>query len=188
MKKLFLSIMLLVAVIAGVITASITLTDYKKIYQKFVQGMKIDVSSIKESDFTINKFPVPYLMIDQIEQAGKVTVKNVEIHFSLMSLLMFDPQITSLKIGEAIVYLDHDDVNFLSHDEFISELISKDALSAQATIDKLTFIESDADVPLVIEDFAFTSNAAKTSFTGVVDTIGELDGSFVTTGDGVLFK
>jgi hypothetical protein len=188
MKKLFISLVLIFAIMAGTVFASITLTDYKKIYQEFVLGMKVDPSSIKESDFTINKFPVPYLVIDKIEQAGKVTVKDVEIRFSLMSLLKFSPKIASLKIGEARVYLDHDDVNFFSHDEFISELLARDALSAQASIDKLIFVESDADVPLVIENFTFISGDNNTSFAGTMDAVGDLNGSFVTSGDNVTFK
>ena len=188
MKKLFISLVLIFAIMAGTVFASITFTDYKKIYQEFVLGMKIDPSSIKESDFTINKFPVPYLVIDKIEQAGKLTVKDVEIRFSLMSLLKFSPKIASLKIGEARVYLDHDDVNFFSHDEFISELLARDALSAQASIDKLIFVESDADVPLVIENFTFISGDNNTSFSGIMDAVGNLNGSFVTSGDDVSFK
>ncbi len=188
MKKLFVSIVIIIGLIAGMVTASITLTDYKKLYQEFVESTKIDIASIKESDFKINKFPIPYLVIDQIEQDGKVKVKNIEIHFSLMSLLTFDPRVTQLKIGEAIIHLDNEDVNFLNHDEFISELIIKDALSVQATIDKLSFVESDEDVPLVIEDFAFISKDNLTSFSGTVDSIGKLDGSFVKSGDDVLFK
>ena len=188
MKKLFIVTVVVVGMIAGMAIASITLTDYKKIYKEFVESTKIDIASIKESDFKINKFPVPYLVIDQIEQDSKVKLKNIEIHFSLRSLLTFDPKITQLKIGEAIIHLDNEDVNFLNHDEFISELIIKDALSAQATIDKLSFVESDEDIPLVIEDFAFISKDNLTSFSGVIDSIGKLDGAFVKSGDNVLFK
>ncbi len=132
MKKLFISLVLIIAIIAGTVFAVIAFTDYKKIYQEFVQSMKIDVASIKESNFRVNKFPVPYLVLDKIEQAGKLTVKNVEIRFSLMSLLKFSPKISSLKIGEASVYLDHDDINFFSHDEFISELLSRDTNSCSS--------------------------------------------------------
>jgi hypothetical protein len=187
MKKLFISLVLIIAIIAGTVFAVIAFTDYKKIYQEFVQSMKIDIASIKESNFTVNKFPVPYLVIDKIEQAGKLTVKNVEIRFSLMSLLKFSPKISSLKIGEASVYLDHDDINFFSHDEFISELLSRDTILAQARIDKLIFVESDAYVPLIIENFSFISDDHNTKFTGTVDS-GSLDGAFVTSGDNVAFK
>ena len=75
----------------------------------------------------------------------------------LIYQIKFSPKITSLEIGEAKLYLNHDDVNLLSHDEFISELISKDALSVEAKIGKLTFVESDNDIPLEIMDFVLLS-------------------------------
>lgn len=168
-------------------TASITITDYKKVYQEFVESTRIDTSSLEESNFNIEKFLSPYLVIDEIKQDGKVTLRNVEIHFSLSSLFTFNPQITSLEIGEAIIYLTHDDVDLLSHDEFISELIAKKALSVEAKIDKLTFIESDAGIPLVIEDFIFAGKDGLTEFSGSVDYLGTLNGSFVKSGDEVLF-
>ena len=89
MKKLFIVTVVVVGIMAGMAIASITLTDYKKVYKEFVESTKIDIASIKESDFKINKFPVPYLIIDQIEQDSKVKLKNIEIHFSLRSLLTF---------------------------------------------------------------------------------------------------
>ncbi len=58
---------------------------------------------------------------------------------------------------------------------------------AQARIDKLIFVESDADVPLIIENFSFISDDHNTKFTGTVDS-GSLDGAFVTSGDNVAFK
>ena len=122
MKKLLLSLLIVFGLGGGLIFASITITDYEGVYKEFVKNTRADISSIKSSNFTINKFPTPYLVIDEIDHEGKVKLKNVEIHFSLLSLIKFSPKITSLEIGEAKLYLNHDDVNLLSHDEFISEL------------------------------------------------------------------
>lgn len=188
MKKLLLSLLIVFGLGGGLIFASITVTDYEGVYQEFVKNTRADISSIKSSNFTINKFPTPYLVIDEIDHEGKVKLKNVEIHFSLLSLMKFSPKITSLEIGEARLYLNHDDVNILSHDEFISELISKDALSVEAKIDKLTFIESDNEIPLEIKDFVFASSRDRTSFTGKVDDIGKLEGNFVKSGKDIKFS
>ena len=188
MKKLLLSLLIVFGLGGGLIFASITITDYEGVYQEFVKNTRADISSIKSSNFTINKFPTPYLVIDEIDHEGKVKLKNVEIHFSLLSLIKFSPEITSLEIGEAKLYLNHDDVNLLSHDEFISELISKDALSVEAKIDKLTFVESDDDIPLEIMNFVFASSSNKTSFTGKVDDVGKLEGEFMKSGQDVKFN
>ena len=155
MKKLVVGLLAIIVFGGVLVTASVTMTDYEKVYQEFVKSTRADINSIKASNFRVNKFPTPYLVIDEIDQEGKVKLKDVEIHFSFLSLLQFSPKITSLKIGEAKLYLSHNDVNFLSHDEFISELINRDALSVEAKIGKLTFVESDDDIPLEINDFVF---------------------------------
>lgn len=188
MKKLLLGLLIIFGLGSGLVFASISITDYEGVYKEFVKNTRADISAIKPSNFTVNKFPTPRMVIDQIDHEGKVSLKNIEINFSLLSLIKFSPEITSLKIEEAKIYLNHDDVNLLSHDEFISELISKDALSAEAKIGRLIFVESDKDIPLEIDDFIFSSNHNKTSFSGKVDGIGKLEGNFIKSGKDVKFN
>lgn len=188
MKKLLLSLLIVFGLGGGLVFASITITDYEGVYHEFVKNTRADISAVKSSNFKIQKFPTPCLVIDEIDHEGKIKLKNIEIHFSLLSLIKLSPEITSLEIGEARLHLNHDDVNLLSHDEFISELILKDALSVEAKIGRLTFVESDNDIPLEIKDFVFASDTDKTSFTGVVDDIGKLEGDFVKSGSDIKFN
>lgn len=128
------------------------------------------------------------MVIDQINHEEKIKLKNIKIHFSLLSLIKFSPEITSLKIEEAMIYLNHDDVNLLSHNEFISKLISKDALSVEVKINKLIFVESDKDIPLEIDNFVFAGNSNKTSFSGKIDNIGKLEGDFIKSEKDIKFN
>jgi len=179
MKKLVIGLLSIIILGSVLVTASVIMTDYEQVYQEFVKSTRADINSIKASNFRINKFPKPYLIIDEIDHEGKVKLKDVEIHFSFLSLLQFSPKITSLEIGEAKLYLNHDDVSFLSHDEFISELINRDALLVGAKIGKLTFIESDDDIALEINNFVFESTGDHTNFSGKIDDLGSLEGNFV---------
>lgn len=188
MKKLLLGLLIIFGLGSSLIFASISIADYEGVYKEFVKNTRADISAIKSSNFTVNKFPTPRMVIDQIDHEGKIKLKNIEIHFSLLSLIKFSPEITSLKIEEAKIYLNHDDVNLLSHDEFISELISKDALSVEAKISKLIFVESDKDIPLEIDNFVFASNSNKTSFSGKIDNIGKLEGDFIKSGKDIKFN
>jgi len=188
MKKLFVSFAIVLLLITCVIAASIAMTDYDKLYQGFIKSTRADVSNLKTGSFKVHKLPMPYLVIDEIAEDSKFNLKNIEVRFSLASLIRFDPKITSVNIGDAIVHLAHDDVNFLSHDEFISELIAKDMLSVEAHISRLKFVESDNDVPLVIDNFDFIASDSHMNFTGVVDGIGSLVGSFVKAKEDMLFK
>ncbi len=188
MKKLFISLVIIALIITGVVSASIAFTDFARVYQEFVKSTRVDITTLEANNFRIIKFPVPYLVIDEIKQDGKVTLKNIKIEFLLASLFKFSPKISEVTVGEAVVHLNNDDVNFLSHSEFISELILKNALSVKAKITKLTFIESDNDIPLIIDNFSFSSSNEGTNFKGVIDNIGRVNGSFEKSADNVVFK
>jgi hypothetical protein len=185
MKKLFISFLIIIVLGGGLVFASIATTDYEKVYQEFIKSTRADASLVKVSNFRINKFPTVFLSIEELSQEGKLTLKNVEIHFSLMSLLQFSPKITSLEIGEAKVFLKHDDIKLFNHDELISELISKDALSVEAKIGRLSFIESDDDIPLEIVDFIFASENEHVKFSGKIDDLGKIEGDFIESGNDV---
>ncbi len=188
-KKLFVGTILTVFIIVGLLITSISFNDYTKTHQSLAENFKIDSSLIKEKNISINKLPIPYLVIDQIDVDQQTTIKNIEIHFSIISLLMFAPEITSIKAGEAIVYLDNQDIHILNHDQLISELIYKDFLSGEAVIDKLTFVKPDSDVAFIIENFQFVSNESELVFSGLINKTDKLDGKFINSGnDDRLFK
>jgi hypothetical protein len=189
-KKLFVSLLLITGLIAGLLFASISLIDYNKISREFTEFTKIDSSSIKAGDFTMEKFPSLSLSIRQIEQDGKVVARNASIHFSLMSLLIFDPQITEIRIGEVMVYLDSKDISVLNHDKFFTELITRKILDTKASIDRLIFVGAASQTnPLVVENFrSIAASGGKISFVGNVDGIGEITAAVTQSGDDMSLK
>lgn len=152
--------------------------DYDRIFKEFLSTSKISEASAKETKYKVVKFPFPYLVIERVLEKDKIDIKNIEIKFSLLSLLKLDPKITDLKAKETTIYLLHDDVNFITHDEFISELINKGYLALKVNIDKLSFVESDKDVPLEISNFSFDGTNNSEQFSGTVDGAGNLAGAF----------
>mgnify|MGYP003348037782 FL=1 len=134
------------------------MADYNKIYKDFVSSAKIKVQDINQVNYRIKYLPSPSLIIDEVKQEGKIELKDITIKFSLLSVLSFNHKISNIKIGQAVIHLSNDDVNYIEHDEFIGELIKKDALSISATIDKLVFVESDKDIPFTIENFVFSGD------------------------------
>lgn len=188
MKKLLIGLVIISLTITVVVSASIAFTDFTKVYQEFVKSTRIDAATLEADNFRIVKFPVPYLVIDEVKQDGKVALKDIKIEFSLSSLFRLKPEISKLTVGEGVIHLNNSDVNFLSHSEFISELILKNALSVKARVNKLTFVESDDDIPLVIDKFNFSSGNEGAKFEGVVDNVGRVNGSFENSADNVIFK
>ena len=62
-KKIFISVVIILVVMLGIITASVKMIDYKNIHQSFAQSAKIDAPSIEKSKFTIKIFPLIYFYI-----------------------------------------------------------------------------------------------------------------------------
>ncbi|RTK92646.1 MAG: hypothetical protein EKK61_03420 [Rickettsiales bacterium] len=181
MKKLFLSLVTLIALIFITFYISIATIDFDKIYQEFISNARVDISKIKKSHITITKFPMPVMHIDQIMQPGKVELTDVAISFSPISIITFSPKISSVKVNSASIYLNNDDIGFVKHDEFISELITKNILSAKATVKELKFIESDNDVPIIINNFSFNGVRGNAQFDGNLSSIGTVRGFFKKT-------
>ena len=163
--------------------SSIYLTDYNKIYRDFVSSAKIDVKDINQVNYKIKQFPYPSLIIDEVKQEGKIELKDINIKFSLLSVLSFSHKISDIEIGQAIIHLSNDDVNYIDHDEFIGELIKKEALTISARIDKLIFVESDKDIPFTIENFVFSGDKKGAEFTGKIASIDSVKGNFIKNND-----
>jgi hypothetical protein len=168
--------------------AFIAFNDLEGACHKFLSNIQMDISSVQKSSIEVVKFPIPHLVIDKIIQEDKLEIKDINIQISLSSLFSFNPEVTGITVGEVIIHLDNDDVSFLKHDEFISELIAKDTLLVQAKIKKLKFIESDWDIPLVVNNLNFHSSQDNTRFEGFIDAVGAVQGSFTKSDDIVKFS
>lgn len=189
MKKIIL--LSLFAAFSGfllLIFCSIYLTDYSKIYTDFAISAKIKNIDNSHINYKIHKFPVPSLLIDEIKENEKIEFKNIKIKFSLWSVLSFNHKISDIEIDQLVVYLSNDDVNYIDHDEFISELIQKEFLNISAKIGKLIFVESDKDIPLIIENFTFSGDKKNRKFKGEVASVGNLKGEFIRIDDQINFN
>lgn len=177
MKKIILSLLVVISGFLALVLSSIYLTDYSKIYADFMSGSSIN-SNIAKINYRIHNFPVPALIIDEIKDEGKVELKNVKIKFSLWSVLSFSHKISDIEVDQVMIYLSNDNVTYINHDEFIAELIKKEALNVSAKIKKLVFVESDKDVAFSIENFIFSGDKKTTKFTGEL-SVGNLKGEFI---------
>lgn len=183
MKKIVFSAILFFALLSIYMLAVVTFIDFSKLYSQLASTSKISTQNLDNLEYTIDYFPTPTLMIRSIVDNKKIELENIEIKFSPMSVLLFSPKVKALQIGEAKIHIRHDDVRLLSHDEFISELINRNALDVVAKVKRIEFVESDLDIPLVIEDFHFDGVTPNTKFTGQIKNLGSIAGSFLYTGN-----
>ncbi|NRB10108.1 MAG: hypothetical protein HRU35_00595 [Rickettsiaceae bacterium] len=176
-NKLTIPATIIAAILSTWFFISVAVTDYDEIYQEFMKTSRISEESFKDIKVRVIKFPMPYIRIATAKEENKVELEKIEIKFSFFSFLKFDPKISDINVKNAKIYLKHDDVSLLNHDEFIAELINKDALNISTNIETLTFVESDDDVPLVIKDFDYSGWNDNFKFSGKVHEVGKIEGS-----------
>lgn len=178
MKKAITVLSIIGCLILSAFAASFWLADYDKIYQTFLATAKIDKNLVNKANFVVKRFPIPQILITEIKQEGKFAVKDVEIKLSPLSLVQLDPKVSDINASEVVIHLAHDDVNLLSHDEFIGELLRKDMLNIKANIGSLLFLESDQDEALRIKNFSLDSQNGQVLFGGDISGADKVTGSF----------
>lgn len=188
MKKIILnlSIVLTILLITGV--ATILYADFRSAYQQIAGTIKVDPASIKTEDVQIVKFPFPHVKIKQIKQEGKIELSEAKIEFSLWSVLTLSPKISSIYVKEASLRLNSDDTNLINHDQFIAELIQKDLLSIKTNIDKLTLIESDNDISMVMTNFLLKKSGNNYNFSATTNNNQILKGNFQKKPENIIFN
>jgi len=178
MKKIILTISLLFSSFLIFAASAIMLADYKKALEEFASTSNISPDMMPKADeWVMKKFPLPQLKISYINHSAGTELKDINIKFSLLSILKFAPKVSDFRIGEAKIHLASNNITFLNHDELISSLISKSSINVDVTIAKISFIESDNDVSLEINNFVLASSTDDISFTGKVGSSEKISGS-----------
>lgn len=178
MKKIIFSIVLFIALSCAYIFTAITFINYNQIFGNLASATKLSIKNIDQLEYQIKFFPKPRLLIREIIDENKIELEDIKIEFSPMSILQFATKVTSIKIGNIKIHINHDDVQLLSHNEFISELINKEALDIEAEVKRLEFIESDKDIPITLENFYFDGLVPNTKFSGKIAGLGNIEGHF----------
>ncbi len=124
-RKLPIIILLLSASILYLAFINVT---KEKMYNQFLNFTKMGQDSIVDAEYRMHKFPIPYMIIDKIEQKNKVVLRNIKINLSFLSILTFNPKIDSIRVGEAVIYLAQSNTSIAEHDKLIQEVINKDTL------------------------------------------------------------
>ncbi len=179
MKKTIISILLVIIAMALYASATIMLSDYQKIFNNFSNLSRLDPQIASKIKFEIRKFPRPAIIVKEAIDKDKIEIYNAEINFDLFSILTLNPKVQSLNIGEVKIFIDHSDVDFVNHSEFISELLDKGATDLRAFIHRLEFTEkTNIEDNIVIKDFIFDGVSEDTKFSGNIEYIGNIKGYF----------
>lgn len=188
MKKIILSVSIVCTIILVAGVSTILYADFKSAYQQIAGTIKVDPASIKTEDVQIVKFPFPHVKIKHIKQEGKIELSDAKIEFSMWSVFTLAPKISTISVKEASLRLNSDDTNLINHDQFIAELIQKDLLSIKTNIDKLTLIESDNDISMVMTNFSLKKSGKNYNFSARTNDNQNLQGNFQKTEGNIIFN
>ena len=117
MKKIFVSLILIIALIFGVIAVKLAGTDFNKLYKNVLHSSDIDSDSLEYTEIEIHKFPIPYIVIKKIQQDKKFTLNDVKITFSLLSLITGEPKITDITVDSTQIEMGDKEITLLNHDK-----------------------------------------------------------------------
>ncbi len=188
MKKILISLiaMTLLAVIAVVI--SIKTIDMEGVYQEFAKTSRIDIEDLKKSKIVIKKFPLPYVSIDKVTQENKFFLKDIEIKFSLWSLLQMSPKVSSIKVQEVIVFLDDSKIGALSHNKLVRQLIERGSFYLTANVAELKFVDKNMETVAEIDNVTYRGRENYSEFLGGDESSINFHAKFAREGGGDLIN
>ncbi|WP_122036766.1 AsmA family protein [Rickettsia typhi] len=100
-----------------IIFSVLSFMNYNLVTNNFINHFGIAREDIRK--IKIHKFPLPYLCIDTIKEDGKLDLEQIKIHFSLWSLIKFNPKINKIDILDAKFYANANVFNIYNHEELI---------------------------------------------------------------------
>lgn len=167
------------------IFSALLMIDYNAAYKNFLTNLKLEFTPENISKIQIHKFPIPYLQIESIKQDGKMELQDLEIKFSLLSLIKFKPEISSLKINTLKLHILNDDFSIVNHDKLIADLINKDDTKISVNVSNLILLDRNNTANLIIKGFEILESS---NFKGTFVDIGEFTGSFTKNANKVNFQ
>jgi hypothetical protein len=175
MKKTLAIFAIIVSLSISAFFSMLFLSDYNTVYKNFLSNIKVDVAAKSITPIKINKFPYPYIVIDSISEEGKIELQNVEIRFSLVSLLKLKPEISNLKIGTARVNLQNQEWDFINHENLISEFLKKGGTKVNINIANLYLLNELNNPEVIVKDLSLLKDG---SFKGQVNSTDIFTGKF----------
>ena len=143
---------------------------------------ELHLSPTNIAKIKVVKFPIPYLSINYIKEDGHMELKNVEVHFSALSLLALKPKISIVRVRSAKIYSDEESFNITKHDQVIAKFIREGMLDIDFNVKNLMILNQNNQPIITFKNCLLHKNniLADTSyFQGELADIGKLSGDFV---------
>ena len=179
MKKIIAITIIFISILFFGVFASISLMDYQSPFQTFLSNSKFNINENQITNLKINKFPVPFVKIENIKLEEDIILHDIEIRFSLLSLIKFKPEIDSVKIARIRITKAMQNSGFIGQNDLISTIIKNLGVKIDLKIDDLIIYDVDNNPILVLKNFdLFKTDISNSKFTGSFGDNGKISGVY----------
>jgi|GEM_PF-6099881 len=141
--------------ILSIIYISVSLTiNFKKLYLEFNKQLADVGYDVKTSSIEVSHFPIPTVMLGNVNVPGIFTAKKFSLKFSIFSILTFNPHINMLEASD--VKIETSGANMIDHETTIIKMfqifphIPNTDLTKVILTDKRSGIEENIQYVLIL--------------------------------------
>ncbi|MCZ6924694.1 MAG: exodeoxyribonuclease 7 small subunit [Rickettsia endosymbiont of Ixodes persulcatus] len=188
-KKIAAGIIICFSLLLFIIFGALSFVNYNSVTNNLTSHLGIVKENIGK--IKMNKFPLPYLIIELIREEGKLDLEQIKIHFSLWSLIRFNPKINKIDILDAKFYSNSNVLNIYNHEELIKNFFKYKLQNIDLNVTNLSIINKqnysilNFDNCILKEENALSSNYI---FKTTSNYIGKISGSINKHDDTVDFS
>ncbi|HJD56305.1 MAG TPA: exodeoxyribonuclease 7 small subunit [Rickettsia endosymbiont of Pyrocoelia pectoralis] len=130
-KKIAAFVIICFSLFVFVVFGALSFVNYDSVADKFTGHLGVEKENIGK--ISMNKFPMPYLVIESIKEEGKFELEQIKVHFSLLSLIKFSPQVNELEILDAKIYSDSKSLNIYDHEDLLKDFFKLQRINLNIT-------------------------------------------------------
>ncbi|XVN42218.1 MAG: AsmA-like C-terminal region-containing protein [Candidatus Rickettsia vulgarisii] len=149
-KRIIIILSVVIILLVGVLLVAINSINYNSISKRLAEKLNISEESI--GSVKVHKFPIPIVEIDNIKEEGLLELEDIEISFSLLSLLKFKPEIKLVKIYDMTVYSNQSGLDIVNHDGIISQYLTKAFTDINFDVVNLEILNKNKELIIVFSN------------------------------------
>ncbi|ABV73675.1 hypothetical protein A1E_03720 [Rickettsia canadensis str. McKiel] len=185
-KKITASIIICFSLLLFIIFSALSFVNYNSVTNNLTSHLGIAKENIRK--IKMNKFPLPYLIIELIREEGKLDLEQIKIYFSLWSLITFNPKINKIDILDAKFYSNSNLLNIYNHEELIKNFFKYKLQDINLNVTNLSIINKQDYSILNFNNCILKKENALSSFKTTSNYIGKISGSINKHDDTVAFS
>ncbi len=170
-KLLIIPLSFFIITIMTIIIRIITFANIDHIYDNLITKLPFKNSTIEKNNIKINKFPLPFIFIEEIN-ANEITLKNITIKINILYFLLPIEQFTAINIKNVIVHTS--DFNLLNHDKIVTTLIKQKPFNIKIIIKQLNILDTN-NLSSIVHNLIINYNKKNISLSAIINHVWNIE-------------